>query len=281
MWFLFSRVSAIFLFMRFVFGNVQIAVVLPGSVQAETLPLYIQPFSGDVLPPLRAEARFSPLAEAPPENQPLPRRFGLPEGRFSRSGDFWHFWMPLPLGPCRPDILATHCVIPALFEILSAHGVEPVHASAVARSDRALLFIGRSGSGKSTMARALLACGYGFVSDDRVLLWRRGDELLAHTSFEQPNPFQRWTRLRPEADPPPQPLPPPPLGRAFSLGELWFVEVDAGAATAASPLSAAETAARLAVSGSGVLEPLGPLPVARRLTLGTGADTMIDQLFRR
>ena len=267
--------------MRFVFGNAQIAVVLPGSVQAETLPLYIQPFSGDVLPPLRAEARFAALAEAPAESEPLPRRFALPEGRFSRSGDFWRFWLPLPLGPCRPDILATHCVIPALFEILSAHGVEPVHASAVERSGRALLFVGRSGSGKSTMARALLSRGFGFVSDDRVLLWRRGDELLAHTSFELPNPFQSWTRLKPEVDAAPGPLPPPPLGRALPLDEIWFVEVAAGAATAASPLSAAETAARLAVSGSGVLEPLGPLPAARRLTLGTDADTMIDQLFRR
>lgn len=58
---------------------------------------------------------------------------------------------------------------------------EPVclHASAVAFDGRALLILGASGAGKSGLALRLLAMGAELVSDDQVLIERRGDGLVA------------------------------------------------------------------------------------------------------
>lgn len=54
-----------------------------------------------------------------------------------------------------------------------------VHGSAVAFEGRAALILGTSGSGKSSLALALTGRGGQLVADDRVILTRRGDALLA------------------------------------------------------------------------------------------------------
>jgi HPr kinase/phosphorylase len=56
---------------------------------------------------------------------------------------------------------------------------QPLHASAVALCGRAALITGPSGSGKSALALELIALGAQLVADDRVILWRDGDRLLA------------------------------------------------------------------------------------------------------
>jgi len=56
---------------------------------------------------------------------------------------------------------------------------ETLHASCVALSGRALLIAGASGSGKSGLALNLMALGAGLVSDDRTILTRHGDRLIA------------------------------------------------------------------------------------------------------
>ncbi|MGE4324777.1 MAG: HPr kinase/phosphorylase [Pseudodonghicola sp.] len=56
---------------------------------------------------------------------------------------------------------------------------ETLHASCVALCGRALLISGASGSGKSGMALNLMALGAGLVSDDRTILTRQGDGLVA------------------------------------------------------------------------------------------------------
>ena len=54
-----------------------------------------------------------------------------------------------------------------------------LHASAVALGGKGVLILGRSGSGKSELALMLMALGCALVSDDRTLVTRAGDRLIA------------------------------------------------------------------------------------------------------
>jgi HPr kinase/phosphorylase len=54
-----------------------------------------------------------------------------------------------------------------------------LHASCVAVAEKALLIRGASGCGKSTLALQMMGLGAVLVSDDRVILHRRGDAVLA------------------------------------------------------------------------------------------------------
>ena len=56
---------------------------------------------------------------------------------------------------------------------------ETIHASAVAIDGRAVLVGGPSGSGKSDLALRLLDRGFKLVSDDRTIVRRDGDKLIA------------------------------------------------------------------------------------------------------
>ena len=56
---------------------------------------------------------------------------------------------------------------------------ENLHATTVARGGRAVLLLGRSGSGKSDLALRLLDYGFTLVSDDRTLLRRQDKRLIA------------------------------------------------------------------------------------------------------
>jgi HPr kinase/phosphorylase len=59
-------------------------------------------------------------------------------------------------------------------------GADPItlHATAVAAHGRAVALIGRSGSGKSSLALEMMARGAALVADDRVILTPAGDEIL-------------------------------------------------------------------------------------------------------
>jgi serine kinase of HPr protein (carbohydrate metabolism regulator) len=56
---------------------------------------------------------------------------------------------------------------------------ETLHASAVATEGRAVLISGPSGSGKSDLALRLLDRGFTLVSDDRTLVRKDGEKLIA------------------------------------------------------------------------------------------------------
>jgi serine kinase of HPr protein (carbohydrate metabolism regulator) len=56
---------------------------------------------------------------------------------------------------------------------------ETLHASTVATDGRAVVIMGPSGSGKSDLALRLLDRGFTLVSDDRTILRRDGDRLVA------------------------------------------------------------------------------------------------------
>lgn len=56
---------------------------------------------------------------------------------------------------------------------------ETVHASSVAIGGRAVLITGPSGAGKSDLALRLLDRGFALVSDDRTMVRRDGDRVIA------------------------------------------------------------------------------------------------------
>ena len=56
---------------------------------------------------------------------------------------------------------------------------ENLHASSVAAEGRAVLIAGPSGSGKSDLALRLMDRGFTLISDDRTIVRKEGDKLVA------------------------------------------------------------------------------------------------------
>ncbi|MEQ9695865.1 HPr kinase/phosphatase C-terminal domain-containing protein [Shimia sp. SDUM112013] len=67
-----------------------------------------------------------------------------------------------------------------------------LHASCVACHGRAALIQGKSGAGKSTLALHLLSLGADLVSDDRTVLWRGRDGVMA----DAPEPLRGLIEAR-------------------------------------------------------------------------------------
>jgi hypothetical protein len=89
--------------------------------------------------------------------------------------EFWldrHFttlWAYWPAGSSLQDTV-TYLVGPILGLLLRLRGIVCLHASSVSINDRAVLFVGSEGAGKSTTAAALAQRGYAVLSDDIVAL---------------------------------------------------------------------------------------------------------------
>ena len=67
-----------------------------------------------------------------------------------------------------------------------------LHASCVARAGKAVLILGASGSGKSSLALRLIALGAELVADDRTEVWRDGHQLRARA----PDPIRGLIEAR-------------------------------------------------------------------------------------
>jgi len=96
-----------------------------------------------------------------------------------------------------------HYLLSRCMAIVSCQrGWLPIHGSAIRVRDKAVLFVGNSGVGKSTVASFFVKRGYGFVSDDicvvkkkeegdfhlfpaypNIRLWKDAIELVSETSF--------------------------------------------------------------------------------------------------
>ncbi len=95
-----------------------------------------------------------------------------------------------------------------------------VHASAVSYRGRALLFLGRSGAGKTTIARQLRECGAHLLNDDRAAIRMTQDRITASAT--------PWHGEDPEMRP-----------DVMSLGGLFFLRQAAvNRLTALSPATA-------------------------------------------
>lgn len=64
-------------------------------------------------------------------------------------------------------------------EISEGRGPAWVHASCVVAHGQALVLFGRSGSGKSSLALQLMALGATLIADDRTILTRHGEQIIA------------------------------------------------------------------------------------------------------
>jgi hypothetical protein len=67
---------------------------------------------------------------------------------------------------CQPSTLALYLLGTCFAILLQQRGNLVLHASAIAVDGRAMLFCGRSGAGKSTMAALLCRRGYALLNDD-------------------------------------------------------------------------------------------------------------------
>lgn len=76
------------------------------------------------------------------------------------------------------------------------HGLEVFHASAIVRHGEAIAFVGRSGSGKTSIARELCRDGPELLADDVLALEVRGQRLFAHPG----TPLASIARVGVEAD---------------------------------------------------------------------------------
>jgi hypothetical protein len=90
----------------------------------------------------------------------------------------------------------------------TVRGLEVLHAGAVVIGGRALLLLGPSGAGKTTLALALTQLGAGFLADDAVALESAGGRLLAHPGTPVAAVGRGWAErlLRISTVPVPAPL---------------------------------------------------------------------------
>lgn len=67
----------------------------------------------------------------------------------------------------------------SLDQLCDHDGPAMVHGSAVVVDGRALLITGPSGAGKSALAMQMMALGAGLIADDRTILRREGERIIA------------------------------------------------------------------------------------------------------
>jgi hypothetical protein len=80
-----------------------------------------------------------------------------------------------------PDWLWQRFLVGQVLPLTSLlHGLETLHASSVAIDGRALLFLGSSGAGKTSVALHMAATGAVLLSDDVTAVERDGASVLAH-----------------------------------------------------------------------------------------------------
>jgi len=89
-----------------------------------------------------------------------------------------------------------------LLEWHNNQSVQVIHSALVAQNDNGILFVGKSGSGKSTSALACLSAGFNFLSEDFVGLQKLNDgsfvgHSLYNSVFLSPDHLARFPALLP------------------------------------------------------------------------------------
>jgi hypothetical protein len=111
---------------------------------------------------------------------------------YSGGVEFWldrdmtTLWAHWPTGSSLQDTV-TYLVGPILGLLLRLRGIVCLHASAVSIKDRAVVFVGSEGAGKSTTAAAFALRGYPVLSDDIVALVDCGHEFRMFPAYPRVN----------------------------------------------------------------------------------------------
>jgi len=157
------------------------SVEIPGLIplsEAESRPVDVTITMGCLPPgfPLKSQKAWYASQVKPNQSAPNLRAWQVGNGKYfwlqyregaefaiERQGErIWACWQPsLTL-----EDAATYLLGPVLGFTLRLRGVTCLHASAVAISGQAVLFVGRAGAGKSTTAAAFAKLGYPILSDD-------------------------------------------------------------------------------------------------------------------
>lgn len=80
----------------------------------------------------------------------------------------------------RAEAFQTYLLGQVLSFAMLRQGIEPLHATAVAIEDVAVAFVGDCGLGKSSLGASFLQAGHRLLTDDLLVLERRGDHYLAY-----------------------------------------------------------------------------------------------------
>jgi len=100
-------------------------------------------------------------------------------GEFLTSADGCHIW-------CRQfedapfESFQVYMLGQALAVVLVKRGFEPLHATAAVVDGRAIVFLGHSGFGKSSLAACFLAAGHRLLTDDLLILHESAGRILAY-----------------------------------------------------------------------------------------------------
>lgn len=95
----------------------------------------------------------------------------------------------------------TDLVMASLMEMLKERGLYGLHAAAITREGRGYLFPGDAASGKTTVALGLLRKGSGYLADDKVLLRRDEQGIMALAFTRRFNIDPILARFYPEISP--------------------------------------------------------------------------------
>jgi hypothetical protein len=166
--------------------NLQSNIPIPGLVSSpQGWPnLYITfGLSPDLNPPREhlCEERLVYESRYPADNgEPALQIYELADGetlrlKYSDGTSFWLQQDPWRMWVTWPDCLSLESVLtyllgPMMGLILRLRGVVCLHASAAAIDDRAVVFVGPAGAGKSTLAAGLAEQGFPVIADDIVAL---------------------------------------------------------------------------------------------------------------
>jgi hypothetical protein len=164
-------------------SNLSIPGLAIATPDADALPvrlhLNVSPYTRDEIPKT-PETLFFESSSVDPSGTPALRIWAIAERAFLRLiySDGMQFWLDREgtniwaLWPEQLSIedASTYLLGPVLGLLLRLRGVTCLHASAVVIGDRAAVFVGSAGAGKSTTAAALARAGRLALSDDIVAL---------------------------------------------------------------------------------------------------------------